>query len=146
MRLPVDHTLWKRLKESLEYPCRSREWFGVAEQAINTIYALANRPDLICEKLIKDFTRRVFGRKNKRSASRPPLDVDAMDQDGGAGAPASVAGSQIADSEDGDVGDAFELAQLLCVVGHVAIKQIVFLEQVEREWKRQKAEREEGML
>lgn len=116
----------------------------MAEQAINTIYALAERPDLICEKLIKDFTRRVFGRKSKRSASQPPRDIDPMAQDAEAEAPASVAGSQDADAEDKDVGDSFELAQLLFVVGHVAIKQIVFLEQVEREWKRQKLERETG--
>ena len=148
MRLPVDHGLWKKLKESIEHPCRSQEWFGLAEQAINTIYALAERPDLVCEGIIKDFTRRVFGRKNKKSASQPPpdADVEAMDEDGENIPPVSAAGSQVADAEDKDVADAFELAQLLSVVGHVAIKQIVFLEQVEREWKRQKAEREAGVL
>ena len=46
--------------------------------------------------------------------------------------------------KDGDVGDAFELSQLLFVVGHVAIKHIVYLELVEREWKRQKHEKEQG--
>ncbi|KAN0063421.1 condensin complex non-SMC subunit Cnd1 [Thecaphora frezii] len=39
-------------------------------------------------------------------------------------------------------GDAFQLAQLLFVVGHVALKQIVYLELVEREYKRRKAEAE----
>ena len=34
--------------------------------------------------------------------------------------------------------DSFVLSQLLFIAGHVAIKQIVFLELVEREWKRQK--------
>jgi hypothetical protein len=43
-----------------------------------------------------------------------------------------------------DTGDAFELSQLLFVVGHVAIKHIVYLELVEREWKRQKQEKELG--
>jgi condensin complex subunit 1 len=43
-----------------------------------------------------------------------------------------------------DTGDAFELSQLLFVVGHVAIKHIVYLELVEREWKRQKQEKEIG--
>ena len=46
--------------------------------------------------------------------------------------------------EDKDVGDAFELSQLLFIVGHVAIKHIVFLELVEREWKRQKDEKQAG--
>jgi len=43
-----------------------------------------------------------------------------------------------------DTGDAFELSQLLFMVGHVAIKHIVYLELVEREWKRQKQEKELG--
>ncbi|KAG5347628.1 hypothetical protein C0989_011695 [Termitomyces sp. Mn162] len=46
------------------------------------------------------------------------------------------------DGPGSDMGDAFELSQLLFVVGHVAIKQIVFLELVEREWKRQKDEKQ----
>ena len=52
--------------------------------------------------------------------------------------------SQSHSDERKDTGDAFELSQLLFVVGHVAIKQIVFLELVEREWKRQKHEKEMG--
>lgn len=47
-------------------------------------------------------------------------------------------------SEEKDLGDAFELSQMVFVVGHVAIKQIVFLELVEREWKRQKDEKAAG--
>ncbi|WFD03161.1 condensin complex non-SMC subunit Cnd1 [Malassezia obtusa] len=39
-------------------------------------------------------------------------------------------------------GDAFRLAQLLFVVGHVALKQMVYMELVERELKRRKAERD----
>lgn len=50
----------------------------------------------------------------------------------------------IRDDKDGDVGDAFELSQLLFIVGHVAIKHIVFLELIEREWKRQKDEKAAG--
>ncbi|KIM86093.1 hypothetical protein PILCRDRAFT_5163 [Piloderma croceum F 1598] len=47
-----------------------------------------------------------------------------------------------APAREKDVGDAFELSrQLLFIVGHVAIKYIVFLELVEREWKRQKDEK-----
>ena len=43
-----------------------------------------------------------------------------------------------------DTGDTFELNQLLFVVGHVAIKHIVYLELDEQEWKRQKLEKELG--
>ena len=45
-----------------------------------------------------------------------------------------------------DTGDAFELSQLLFVVGHIAVKHIVYLELVEREWKQQKQEKELGKV
>lgn len=35
--------------------------------------------------------------------------------------------------------DAFDLSRLLFLVGHIAIKQIVHLENIESEWKRRKA-------
>jgi condensin complex subunit 1 len=41
---------------------------------------------------------------------------------------------------------AFALAQLLFVVGHVALKHIVYLELVEREFKRRKDEKAKGEL
>jgi condensin complex subunit 1 len=50
----------------------------------------------------------------------------------------------VRDEKEKDVGDAFELSRLLFVIGHVAIKYIVFLELVEREWKRQKDEKTAG--
>ena len=50
----------------------------------------------------------------------------------------------VQDEKEKDVGDVFELSQLMFVVGHVAIKHIVFLELVEREWKRQKDEKTAG--
>ena len=37
-----------------------------------------------------------------------------------------------------DKGDAFTLSQLVFVVGHVAIKHVVYLELIERELKRRK--------
>ena len=43
-----------------------------------------------------------------------------------------------------DMGDAFELSQLLFMVGHVAVKHIVYLELVEREWRQQRQEKELG--
>jgi len=48
------------------------------------------------------------------------------------------------DDGEKDLDEGFELSQLLFVVGQVAIKQMVFLELVEREWKRQKDEQQTG--
>ncbi|KAJ3798640.1 non-SMC mitotic condensation complex subunit 1-domain-containing protein [Lentinula aff. detonsa] len=130
-RIEMESLIFRKMRDSIERPCRSKDWFGLAEQAINTIYALGQQPDSLCSDIIKQMTVRVFTSKKQANASRDP---DAMDEDANP--------SQIADSpssQDGqDKGDAFELAQLLFVVGHVAIKQIAYLEVVEREMKKQK--------
>ncbi|EPQ52403.1 hypothetical protein GLOTRDRAFT_132468 [Gloeophyllum trabeum ATCC 11539] len=135
LRMPMDHPVFRRLQETVEYPCRSKDWFGLAEQAINTIYALGEHPDVLCNDLVKNLTRRAFGAP-KKSTAPGQADPDAMEQD----RPNDNAGDE-ASEEAKDVGEAFVLSQLLFVVGHVAIKHIVYLELVEREWKRQKDEK-----
>ncbi|KAJ7598958.1 non-SMC mitotic condensation complex subunit 1-domain-containing protein [Mycena floridula] len=139
LRLDMDSAIFRKLEELLEQPCRSKEWFGLAEQAINTVYALGSNPDVFCNNLIKKFTTRVFSRKPRPATAQPPVekDPDAMDED----PPEESNDPAAAETQDGqekDIGDAFELSQLLFIVGHVAIKHIVYLELVEREWKRQK--------
>lgn len=141
----MDNPVFVKLQDAIEHPCRSKEWFGMAEQAINTVYALGDRPDELCNEIIKNLTRRAFTRKPQPSASDGPADEergpDAMEED--AEPPASTFITSQGSGEK-DVGDVFHLSQLLFVVGHVAIKHIVFLELVEREWKRQKDEKELG--
>lgn len=157
LRIKMDDPIFRKLQAAVEQPCRSKEWFGLAEQAINTIYALGEHPDALCNDLIKKFTVRAFSRVPKPSAesqsteSQPPVEKDpeAMDEDH----PGDVtrgsddtAGTQEATQGDKekDIGDAFELSQLLFIVGHVAIKHIAHLELIEREWKRQKDEKQTG--
>ncbi|KAJ7756752.1 non-SMC mitotic condensation complex subunit 1-domain-containing protein [Mycena maculata] len=156
IRIEMDNPIFRKLQEAVEHPSRSKEWFGLAEQAINTAYALGDHPDVLCNDLIKKLTIRAFAPRAKPAPEPQPTeeqdqpqelpterDPDAMDED----QPGDVSrGSE--DSGKGketgsnDVGDAFELSQLLFVVGHVAIKHIVYLELVEREWKRQKDEKD----
>lgn len=158
----MDSPVFRKLQEAIEHPCRSREWFALAEQAINTVYALGDQPEVLSNTIIKNLTRRAFRRREKQPASasafedEPPSsgpNPDAMDEDlppsnpppstqalistqpGSTGSPAR---------KSDDTGDAFELCQLVFVVGHIAIKHIVYLELVEREWKRQKQEKELG--
>ncbi|KAL0945257.1 hypothetical protein HGRIS_000767 [Hohenbuehelia grisea] len=159
LRMEMDNAIFRKLQEAIEAPCRSKEWFGFAEQAINTIYALGDHPDQLCSDLIKKLTIRAFTRRGAAPASQSTEhseskqheasdDDDKMDEDPQTqasnedpGEPSSQATPSAA-SQSKDVGDAFELAKLLFVVGHVAIKHIVFLELVEREWKRQKDEKQ----
>ena len=147
--MDMDHMIFRKLQDVVERPCRSKEWFGVAEQAINTVYVLGERPDILCDRLIKNLTVRAFSSKPKQApAESEEADPDRMDQDGDeesapAPAPQTQDGGED-DDPDKDVGEAFELSQLLFIVGHVAIKHIVYLELVERELKRQKHEKEQG--
>ena len=125
----------------------------MAEQAINTIYALGEHPDTLCNEIIKHLMRRAFGggkRSDSISQDEASESPDAMDEDEPSATPGVDATPKPQSTNSrravssGDTGDAFELSQLLFVVGHVAIKQIVYLELVEREWKRQKDEKEKG--
>ena len=149
LRIEMDNPIFRKLQDAVEYPCRSKEWFGMAEQAINTIYALGEHPDALCDTIIKNLTRRAFAPKDKK-ASVPEEEPNAMDEDQPVdektedGEVTMTQDGSVQIEEDRDVGDAFELSQLLFVVGHVAIKHIVFLELVEREWKRQKDEKTAG--
>jgi condensin complex subunit 1 len=148
LRIEMDNPIFRKLQAAIEQPCRSKDWFGLAEQAINTIYALGEHPDALCNDLIKKLTIKAFGRTSRSKAeSHPPQERDPYPMD------VEHPGDTTKSSDDAanapeiktDAGDAFELSQLFFVVGHVAIKHIVFLELVEREWKRQKDEKQAGM-
>jgi condensin complex subunit 1 len=149
----MDNSIFRKLQDAIEHPCRSRNWFGMAEQAINTIYALGDRPDRLCNDLIKKLTIRAFTPKTQTTGEKPSEpEPDAMDEDPSEetqetdGDVSMQEATQEPTEKKGpkDLGDTFELSQLLFVVGHVAIKHIVFLELVEREWKRQKDEKQAG--
>jgi condensin complex subunit 1 len=132
----------------------------MAEQAINTIYLLGEQPDVLCTELIKTFTRRVFAvQPEPQSQQHADSDVEMNDADdttqqadrrSRAGsvstmAPATPAANRTTASEQSrDMGNAFHLSQLVFMVGHVALKHIVHLELVEREWKRRKDEAAKG--
>lgn len=122
--------------------------FGMAEQAINAIYLLGEQPDAVCDSIIKNLTSRVFD--NPVSATPGAAGTQAADED----SDAEVEGMMDVDDPDAtatqstpkrsqsntstDMGDAFQLSQLVFVVGHVAIKHIVYLELIERELKRRR--------
>ena len=149
-RFPMNDVIFRRLQQAIENPCRSTDWFGMAEQAINTIYALAEKPDQLCDAVIRDLTKRAFGKKDVAPVDHPDpstADPDRMDVDEEP-TPQPETGSTQEGTENsgtgGDHGDTFELSQLLFVVGHVAIKHIAYLELVERELKRQKGVLEAG--
>jgi condensin complex subunit 1 len=153
----MDSPVFRKLQEAIEHPCRSREWFALSEQAINTVYALGDRPEVLSNTIIRNLTRRAFRRRERpppeEGSAVPDPDAVSMDEDIPASTqplistmPGSTQGVANPPRKSDDMGDAFELSQLLFIVGHVAIKHIVYLELVEREWKRQKQEKELGSV
>ena len=161
-RIEMDNPVFAKLQRAILHPSRSKEWFGMAEQIINAVYALAEHPDVFCNDLIRKLSTRAFNRPKTAPNEQPDdgekqsadLDAEASDNpadrtmhEGDVTMLDPTQPSQAASDDKGgekDTGDAFELSQLLFIVGHVAIKHIVFLELVEREWKRQKDERQAG--
>ncbi|KAI2464849.1 condensin component [Annulohypoxylon bovei var. microspora] len=155
-RLPNEHAVLAKLAAITEVPSDSKEWFGVAEQAINAIYVLAKHPDILCTEIIRRRTKVVFAAQQKSpSASRPgsrdfdPTVTAAVDQGMtqgitmGLDAPTQTI-NRLASEPPAEPKQkaAIALSQLLFIVGHVAIKQIVHLELCELDFKRRKQEKE----
>ncbi|RYP66126.1 hypothetical protein DL771_007960 [Monosporascus sp. 5C6A] len=156
-RLPNDHAVLARLAAITEVPTDSKEWFGVAEQAINAIYAIAKHPDTLCSEIIRRRTKAVFAARQKTpsASSRPgsrDQDVTMTEHDGqGMTQGVTMALNEPTKTMNRPTPEptvepkqkaAIALSQLLFIVGHVAIKQIVHLELCELDFKRRKQEKE----
>lgn len=144
-----DHPTCQRIFHLLlQYSASSFEWFSFAEQALNALYLMTEQPDRLCGEIIKRMSDRVFGTK----AEDAELDsvTKGMGNIGIESQRDEESDEEVAEEEEMTVKDdgnskekikassGFMLAQLLFVVGHVAIKQIVHLESIETEWKRRK--------
>ena len=153
-RMPNDNAVLRMLASILLLPSSSQDWYGLAEQAISAIYVLSEHPDVLCSEVLRQKTKKVFSQtKDKQSISRTPSpeliqDADTMDIDGpGETAddvtlqPETQQPQQPEEAQDKQTA-AIDLAQLLFVVGHIAIKQIVHLELCELDFKRRKQDQE----
>ena len=121
-RLPSGHPLFARLFELLVgKPRRIGHWLGLAEQAINTIYALAQAPDVICASVIKSLAALAFDSSEQGSDNADDGD-DAGDDADSSGASSGMVQTP---------GEA--LSRLLLVLGHVSLKQLIHMEQAQAE-------------
>jgi condensin complex subunit 1 len=164
----MDNPIFQKLQDIIERAPRQPQWFGMAEQAINTIYLLGEQPDALCSLIIKNLTEKAFNpRSSEIDISRerpstptpgggggedddpdiPPTPATLMPPDTPAIPPTPswsmppTPGMERTPSQTSireDSTPSFALAQLVFTVGHVAIKHIVYLELVEREFKRRK--------
>ncbi|RPA79150.1 condensin [Ascobolus immersus RN42] len=155
-KLPNDHAVLAKLSQLLEIPTSSKEWLGVAEQAISAIYALAKHPDVLCTEIIRRKTKVVFAKPSAGEVTDEPMQEDAPEdpssdvemsdapgpedeeEDARAATPVPKASPKPPQTLS-QISKTVELSQLLFIVGHVAIKQIVHLELIEMEFKRRKA-------
>ncbi|KAL9637315.1 MAG: hypothetical protein Q9164_002277 [Protoblastenia rupestris] len=129
-KLANDHAILTQLAAMVEIVSDSKEWFGVAEQAIGAIYTLSKHPDTLCSDIIRRKTRHVF------HSEGTPKDTDAME-----GVETGLPSPPPEEPKRKQKGS-LALSQLLFIVGHIAIKQIVHLELCELDFKRRKVEKE----
>lgn len=111
----------------------------MAEQAINTIYLLCEHPETLCKELIYQKTIKVFGVKEMSpefSDTATNTDSMILDYD------MSQLQQNLPFPQNSIHQSSTELAQLLFMVGHVALKQIVHLEIVESAWKNKKSQKD----
>ncbi|KAK2747305.1 Condensin complex subunit [Myotisia sp. PD_48] len=128
-KLTNDHAVLMKLASMIEIVSDSKEWYGLAEQAISAIYILAKHPDNLCSDIIRRKTNAVFRDHSMRRSS----ECEEISRPGS---------SNDDDKPARQKATVVELSQLLIIVGHIAIKQIVHLELCELDFKRRKAEQE----
>lgn len=147
-RMPNDHNILRMLASILITTSDSQDWYGMAEQAISAIYVLSEHPDILCSEVLRYKTKVVFAQtQHRKSFSRSPSPVDNGDEmevdepeDDTPKLPAATPEESTPETKKEK--PAVALSQLLFVVGHVAIKQIVHLELCELDFKRRKHDQE----
>lgn len=152
-RLPNDHAVLVRLAALMEVKSDSKDWYGLAEQVVGAIYALAKHPDVLCSEIIRRKTREVFAATSKTASKEQDAgETSQVDADGDVEmndeisppAEEEPAEPEAAANPEEGTSSAIGLSQLLFAVGHIALKQIVHLELCEQDFKRRKAEKEKN--
>jgi condensin complex subunit 1 len=114
IRIEIENPIFHRLQEAVEQLTRSRDWFGLAEHAINTPYALGDHPDVLCNTLIKNLTVHACTPRPKEQAEEGEgeKDTDTMDEDrlGDVSRGSEDSGAAPKAAVSNDVGDKFELS------------------------------------
>ncbi|KAI9330289.1 non-SMC mitotic condensation complex subunit 1-domain-containing protein [Obelidium mucronatum] len=164
-RLPMNDPIFTRLCQLMLIPTKSYNWFGFAEQAVNTIFTLSEHPDSLCGHVLQVVAERIFQADASidqvTEAFKSTLKIAQENSEGIAEIAVAAEGSMeaVADSNTTDenaysspmsngsmMGDAFELSKLCFLIGHVGIRQIAHLEAIEQEWKRRKAAKEKASV
>ena len=138
-KLTNDHAILTKLAAIIEIESDNKEWYGVAEQAISAIYTLSKHPDTLCSEILRRKTKHVF---QKRTEKTPEPEHQANFTQTETPPPDTSVNATV--ESEPKLKGSVALSQLLFIVGHVAIKQIVHLELCELDFKRRKAEAEKN--
>jgi condensin complex subunit 1 len=141
------------LANLLQLETEDKDWFGMAEEAITTIYVLGDQPDQLCSELLRLLSKRVF------NPQAPIIEAESTVAEGEVDGQAAAAEEETSQAQEtqqaGDttinsqattsapqgpsiMTNSFQLAQLIFTAGHIAIKHLVHLELIEKELKRRK--------
>ncbi|CDO96289.1 unnamed protein product [Kluyveromyces dobzhanskii CBS 2104] len=115
--IPHQEEVLKSLHNLVISSTNDHAYYSMCEHAINAIFEISKRPDIICNNIIKEKTMITFGELRNKGAENPSSQA--------------FADSRIV-----------SLCQLLFVVGQVCIKVIIFLEKSEAEFKKSKIQYE----
>jgi condensin complex subunit 1 len=138
-KLANDHAVLLKLAAIIEVESDNKEWYGVAEQAISAIYTLSKHPDVLCTEILRRKTKHVF----QQQAAKTP-EVEQPEEASQMLSPPPESPEGPAEPAETKQKGSVALSQLVFIVGHVAIKQIVHLELCELDFKRRKAEAEKS--
>jgi condensin complex subunit 1 len=138
-KLTNDHAILTKLAAIIEIESDNKEWYGVAEQAISAIYTLSKHPDTLCSEILRRKTKHVFQKRTEKTPE-PEQQEDATQTE----TPPPDTPLPTTEEMEPKLKGSVALSQLLFIVGHVAIKQIVHLELCELDFKRRKAEAEKN--
>jgi condensin complex subunit 1 len=136
-KLTNDHAVLLKLAAIIEIESDNKEWYGVAEQAISAIYTLSKHPDTLCSEILRRKTKHVFQKRSEKTPEPEPQEEPTQTE-----TPPPDVPVLIVEEAEPKVKGSIALSQLLFIVGHVAIKQIVHLELCELDFKRRKADAE----
>ncbi|UCS19278.1 uncharacterized protein HLK63_C02981 [Nakaseomyces glabratus] len=103
----------QKLGQHIIFATTNPNYFAMAENAINALFNISSKPDIVIADLIKEKTMMTFG-KPENDSSITSTDISRTDS----------------------------LSQLLFIVGQAAVKTLVYLEKCEAEFKKRKIEAE----
>lgn len=111
--IPHQEEVLKNLHNLVISSTDDHDYYSMCEHAINAIFEISERPDIICNTLIKEKTMITFGELRNKNIEHSRSQA--------------IVESRLA-----------SLCQLLFIVGQVCIKVIVFLEKSEAKFKKSK--------